>query len=270
MVSPAADTLTHVAIPQPRPTAVERQEKNLPNVGEIERVVSIFVGSLLLTKGVRRFSLSGAATAFAGWRMINRGVSGQCSLYKALNVSTRRPDEGIIGSKTFTHPLHQHIRVEKTVTINKPIDQVFSFWRNLENLPRFMDHLESVQVLDEKRSHWKAKAPRGQSVEWDATIVEEQPNKKIAWKSTENSKVPNSGQVLFSEAPEGRGTEVKVLLAYDPPAGIFGALYSKLFGEDPAMQVQEDLRHAKQLLEAGEIPTTEGQPKGSCSTNGRH
>ena len=159
MVSPATETLTHVAIPQPRPTAVERQEKKLPNVGEIERVVSIFVGSLLLTKGVRRFSLSGAATAFAGWRMINRGVTGQCSLYKALHVSTRQPDEGMLGSKAFTHPLHQHIRVEKTITINKPIEQVFSFWRNLENLPRFMDHLESVQVLDDKRSHWKAKEP---------------------------------------------------------------------------------------------------------------
>ena len=80
--------------------------------------------------------------------------------------------------------------------------------------------------------------------------------------------MPNSGQVLFSEGPEGRGTEVKVLLAYDPPAGIFGALYTKLFGEDPATQIHEDLRKAKQLLEAGEIPTTEGQPKGSC--NGRH
>ena len=170
-----------------------------------------------------------------------------------------------MGSKTFTHPLHQHIRVEKSVTINKPIDQVYSFWRNLENLPRFMNHLESVKVVDEKRSHWKAKGPGSESVEWDATIVEEEANRKIAWKSSEDSSVPNSGQVLFREGPAGRGTEVKVLLAYDPPAGVFGALYAKFFGEEPGMQVEDDLRRAKQLLEAQEIPTTEGQPRGTCN-----
>ena len=100
------------------------------------------------------------------------------------------------------------------------------------------------------------------------TIVEEEANKKIAWKSAEDASVPNSGQVLFNPAPDGRGTEVKVILAYDPPAGVFGALFAKLFGEEPAIQIQEDLRHVKQLLEAGEIPTTEGQPKGTC--NGCH
>ncbi len=272
MVSLSTETLTHVAIPEPRSTAVERQERSLPNVGEIERVVSVFAGSLLLTNGVRwglrklshrGAGLSGAWAAFAGYRLIQRGVTGQCALYKALNVSTRRPEEGVMGSKMFTHPLHQHIRVEKSVAINQPIEQVYSFWRNLENLPRFMEHLESVEVVDEKRSHWKAKGPRGQSVEWDATIVEEESNRKIAWKSSEESSVPNSGQVLFKERPEGCGTEVRVLLAYDPPAGVFGALYAKLFGEDPGMRVEEDLRRAKEILEAGADSEKEGQPQAS-------
>ncbi|MGN6367381.1 MAG: SRPBCC family protein [Phycisphaerae bacterium] len=223
-------------------------------MGELERVASVFLGSLLLTKGIRKLSLSGAAAAFVGYRLINRGVTGQCNLYKVLNVSTRRPDEGIISSKTFSHPLHQHIRVEESVTIQRPVEEVFSFWRKLENLPRFMDHLESVEVRDEKRSHWKAKAPRGQSVEWDATIIAEEPNKKIAWKSDENASVPNSGQVLFSPTADGRGTDVKVLIAYDPPAGILGALYSKLFREDPGTQVREDLGNARKLLESEGAP----------------
>ena len=262
MVSPVAEALTHVAIPEPGPMAMEARERALPNVGEIERVVSVFLGSLLLTKGVRRGirkgSLSGAAEAFAGYRLIKRGVTGQSEFYKAMNVSTRRPDEGVVGSKMFTHPLHQHIRVEKSVLIKQPIEQVYAFWRNLENMPRFMENLESVEVVDGKHSHWKAKGPGGKSVEWDATIVAEEANRRIAWKSSASSSVPHSGQVLFKEAREGYGTEVTVVMAYDPPAGVFGALFAKMIGGEPAAQVGEDLRRAKDLLEAGETSRVGG------------
>ncbi len=259
MTTLASESLTHVPVPQ---AEVGRSANHRPNVGELERTASVLLGSLLITSGIKRFSLAGLGVAFLGFRLVKRGATGQCSLYKALNVSTKGDDEGLIGSKTFTHPLHQHIRVEHSVTINKPVEEVFNFWRNFENLPRFMDHLESVKVIDEKHSHWVTKGPKGRTVEWDATIIEEIPNKKIAWKSAEGADVANSGQVLFEKAPGDRGTEVKVVLAYDPPAGIFGEIFAKLFGESPAQQVRDDLRHVKQILETGEKPTIEGQPQG--------
>jgi uncharacterized membrane protein len=267
IASPAAshtDCLSHVDIPDPHPEFVARHPEE-PNVGEMERTASVLAGSLLLTSGLRKFNLHGLARAYVGYRLIKRGATGQCSLYKALNVTSRPHSDAMITGKTFTHPLHQHIRVEKSITINKPIDEVFKFWRNFENLPKFMDHLETVKVTDDTHSHWTAKAPNGQTVSWDALIIGEEPNKRIAWKSLEGADVPNVGQVLFQPAPANRGTEVRVILAYDPPAGIFGALYAKLFGEEPAQQIHEDLRHLKQMLEAGETPTIEGQPKGTCT-----
>ncbi len=260
MTTIASESLAHVAIPQPRP---DYRPKEQPNVGEMERTASVLLGSMLIASGIKRFSLTGLGIAFVGFRMVKRGATGQCALYKALNVSSRDPSEGVIGSKTFTHPFHQHIRVEHSITINKPAEEVFKFWRNFKNLPRFMDHLESVQVIDDKHSHWVAKAPGDRTVEWDATIIEEIPNKKIAWKSADDAQVPNSGQVLFEPAPANRGTEVKVILAYDPPAGIFGEIFAKLFGQEPSQQIREDLRRIKQILEAGENPRIEGQPQGT-------
>jgi uncharacterized membrane protein len=163
----------------------------------------------------------------------------------------------------LSNPLNQTLRVERSITVQKPVAEVYSYWRNFENLPRFMDHLESVTVVDERRSIWKAKAPRGRTVEWNADIVEEEIHRKIAWKSVEGADVPNAGQVLFEDAPGG-GTTVKVVMAYTPPAGVLGALVAKLFGEDPNGTVKEDLRRFKQIMEAGEKASTEGQPQGEC------
>jgi uncharacterized membrane protein len=125
-----------------------------------------------------------------------------------------------------------------------------------------MDHLESVRILDGKRSHWVAKAPLGTSVEWDAEIINEEANELIGWRSLEGADVPNAGSVRFRPAPGGRGTEVRVNLEYNPPTGKLGAAFAKLLGEEPERQVEEDLRRFKQWMEAGEIPTTAGQPKG--------
>jgi len=125
-----------------------------------------------------------------------------------------------------------------------------------------MDHLKSVTVNDNVHSHWVANAPAGTSVEWDAVIINERENKLIAWRSVEDADIGNAGSVHFTPAPGGRGTEVKVVLEYDPPAGKAGAIIARLFGEEPDQQVREDLRHFKEIMEAGEIPTTEGQPSG--------
>jgi len=147
----------------------------------------------------------------------------------------------------------QGIRVRKSVTVNRPADEVYDFWRNFENLPRFMDHLESVQVTGDRRSHWKAKAPAGTTVEWDAETTEDRPNELIAWRSVEGADVPNTGVVRFVPAPGGRGTEIHVDLRYEPPAGKIGKLVAKLFGEEPSQQVEGDLRRFKQVLEIGEV-----------------
>lgn len=158
------------------------------------------------------------------------------------------------------------IHVRKTVTINRPAEELFAFWRELQNLPLFMSHVESVQMTGEKRSHWVVSGPGGKSMEWDADIINEQPNALIAWRSIEGSQVENAGTVRFEPAVGGRGTVVKVELQYSPPAGILGASVAKLFGKSPEQQIDLDLRQFKQLMETGEVTTTVGQPAGRNSS----
>jgi uncharacterized membrane protein len=145
------------------------------------------------------------------------------------------------------------IEVTEAITINRPRQEVYGFWHNFENFPRFMAHLESVQMLDERRSRWKAKAPAGTTVEWEAETIEDRPNELIAWRSLPDSAVPNTGLVRFRDAPGERGTEVIVELRYQPPGGRLGALIAKFFGEEPHQQVKGDLRRLKQVMEIGEI-----------------
>lgn len=154
------------------------------------------------------------------------------------------------------------MKVEKTVTINKSPEELYRFWHDFENLPRFMKHLKSVKVQDAKRSHWITSAPLNSSVEWDADIVEDRENEFIAWTSAENADVAHSGSIQFKPASHDRGTIVKVVMEYSPPAGVVGDIVAKLFGEAPEQQLGDDLRRFKMLMETGEIATTEGQPKG--------
>jgi uncharacterized membrane protein len=139
------------------------------------------------------------------------------------------------------------------VTVNKGVEEVYDFWRNFENLPRFMRHLESVTVLGNGRSRWKAMAPAGATVEWEAETIEDRPNELISWRSLPGSDVQNAGTVRFSSAPGGRGTEVRVDMEYIPPAGKVGAAVAMLFHEEPGQQIHDDLRHFKQVMEIGEI-----------------
>lgn len=144
-------------------------------------------------------------------------------------------------------------RTIRVITINRSPEEVYQFWRDFQNLPRFMSHLESVHVIDEKRSRWVAKAPAGTSVEWDAEIIEDRPNQLIAWRSLEGADVDNAGTVSFNPAPGGRGTEVSVELEYNPPGGALGAGIAKLFGEAPEQQIKGDLYRFKQVMETGEV-----------------
>ena len=145
------------------------------------------------------------------------------------------------------------IHTRRAITIRKPVQEVFAFWRDFTNLPRFMRHLESVTMRDERRSHWVAKAPPGRLVEWDAETTELVENELIAWRALEGADVWNAGTVRFRPAPGGRGTEVRVDLEYDPPFGKLGSKVAMLVREEPGQQVQDDLRHLKQVLEIGEV-----------------
>lgn len=158
------------------------------------------------------------------------------------------------------------ISVRQSIAINRSPEELYNFWHDFQNLPHFMKHLESVQMIGEGRSHWIAKAPAGTTVEWDAEITADQPNKLIAWRSLEGADVDSVGAVRFERAPTGHGTIVKVDMEYNPPGGVIGAAVAKLFGEDPDWQVKDDLRRFKQMLETGEIITTEGQSAGRESS----
>jgi uncharacterized membrane protein len=192
--------------------------------------------------------VAAATAAVAGVTVVDVLTSQQLS--KQGNGIERRTNGAPAARRPSTGG---RVHVVETVTIKRPRHEVYGFWHNFENLPRFMAHLESVQVLDEKRSHWKAKAPADTTVEWDAETIEDRPNELISWRSLPGSEIPNSGTVQFKDAPGNRGTEVRVELEYQPPGGKIGALFAKLFGEEPKQQVKGDLRRFKQVLEIGEI-----------------
>ena len=159
---------------------------------------------------------------------------------------------------TFRPRRSNSVRVERVTTINKPVHEVYEFWREFQNFPRFMRHLESVEVLDGRRSRWRAKAPAGRTVEWEAEMLEEREDEWIAWRSLPGSQIQNSGSVRFSPAPGARGTEVRVQLQYSPPAGRIGRSLAWMFGEEPEQQIHDDLHRFKQLMETGEIPLSDG------------
>jgi uncharacterized membrane protein len=223
------------------------------NVNETERWVSLVGGGAVAAYGLTRGDLLGLALAVGGGFLLHRGLTGHCMGYAALGVSTTERH----GSATSVAAGHG-VKVERTMTINAPPDKLYKFWRKLENLPQFMHHLESVTVNGDI-SHWVAKGPLGKRVEWDAQIINDKPNEVIAWKSLEGSMVDNAGSVHFTKAPGGRGTEVRVVLKYDPPAGKVGDFIAWMFRKSADQEVKEELRHFKQLMETGEVATVEGQ-----------
>jgi uncharacterized membrane protein len=241
----------------------ELAQRQRVNVGETERWASAIGGGALALYGLTRGNFAGVALALVGASLVYRGTTGHCYAYDALGVNT----SGAEGDNPNVSVRGGHgVKVEKSLTISRPPEELYKFWRNFENLPRFMKHLEEVRVTDDKHSHWVAKGPAGSSVEWDAEIYNEKENEMIAWRSLEGSQVSNAGSVHFQPARSGRGTELRVVLKYDPPAGLIGAVVAKLFGESPAQQIDEDLRRFKQLMEAGEVATIEGQPTGRAAS----
>lgn len=222
-------------------------EDNAVNVGNTERLVSGLAAAAVAAVALRRKRLRPLLLPLAA-NLISRAVTGRCPVNRAIGRNSARPGRSRVAS------VHrgEGVKVEKSITVNRPAEEVYRFWRNLENLPRFMDHLESVTVLDENRSRWVAKAPAGTRVEWDAVIHNEIDDELIAWRSLPGADVNNAGSVHFTPLGSGISTEVLVVLSYEPPAGKLGAAVAKLLGEEPSKQVEEDLRRFKQVMEASE------------------
>jgi len=252
-----------------RPWMWEQSPSSGVNVGRMERWLSLFAGGALAAYVLNRRTPASGAAAIAGAALIYRGASGHCTVYETLGVDraqARSSEKGtgvIANRRSDTRRRLRGARgthVDEAVTINRPIAEVYRFWRNFENLPKFMRHLESVSGREEGITHWVAKGPAKTTVEWDARIINEVENKLIGWQSLEGSRVATAGSVNFDETEHG--TRVRVRLQYSPPAGKLGSAIAWLFGEEPTRQIHEDLRRFKALLEAGEIPTIEGQPSG--------
>jgi uncharacterized membrane protein len=157
------------------------------------------------------------------------------------------------------------VEITSAITVRRPVQDLYTFWRRFENLPTFMIHLDEVRDLGGTKSHWRATAPFGKTVEWDAEIVEDVPSEKIAWHSTEGADVDNAGSVRFSPAPGDQGTEVFVEIRYDIPTKSLGNAVARYFGEDPRQHLDDDLRRFKQVCETGEIVRSEGAPSGKKS-----
>lgn len=189
------------------------------------------------------------------------GIAG-VDLYAAL----RTVGEGNSGRHANAH---SHRSLRAAVTVRREPEDVYRFWRDLENLPSFMYHLRSVTASSDGKSHWVANAPMGQSVQWDAQITEDEPNKRIAWQSLAGSPVEHGGSVEFTPAPGG-GTEVRVTLSYHIPGGVLGKTAATVFGESPEQQVNDDLRRLKQLLETGQVLRSDGSPEGTAAIRQMH
>jgi uncharacterized membrane protein len=220
-----------------------------PNISATGRWVSTVAGAALTVVGYQR---TNRALGLLGAGLLARGVSGWCPVTAAVERDTHWSGE----------PTRRHLGgsggviVEDAITIYRPVDDVYGYWRNLENLPRFMEHLEEVDVLDYSRSHWIARGPLGVKVEWDAQVINDIPPTLLSWKSVGDSDVISAGSVRF-KAVGDQATEVRVKLQYDPPTGKIGATVAWLLGEDPQHQIAEDLRKFKELLEASEASSTD-------------
>ncbi len=224
-----------------------RENGMVQNVGQVERIVSAAIGSLMVISAFgRNKSVVGRSSKLGiGGYLLYRGLSGNCPLYTAMGL------EG---------PQSKAIELRTTLTVNKPKEEVYRFWRKLENLPRFMEHLKMVKELDNRRSHWEAKIPGNiGNIEWDAEITDEKPGELIAWQSLENATIYNSGHISFRESPDGTGTELMVRIIYQPPAGNAGAAAAQLLNPIFEKMVKADIKRFREVIETGEVSNAQNE-----------
>ena len=234
--------------------AHETRVRSRRNISETERWVSVAAGAVITAYGASRRRAGGWVLAGLGALLVRRGVTGHCHTYDFLGVNTAGTGDDtrrVLGGSGGA-------MIDERITINRPIEELYRFWRNLENLPRFIRHLESVEIITETLSRWRAKSPANTVVEWNAEIINEAPNKVIGWRSIEGSDLVSAGSVNFDDAGSGRGTDIRVRMQYSPPGGKAGVMIAKLLGRDPAREIHDDLRRLKQLVETGESATASG------------
>lgn len=225
------------------------------NVGRTERIASTVAGGLLAAWGLRRRGRAGYSMALMGAELLYRGVTGHCHAYSALGVDTMPHDRAEDGAPAeIDHD--RAIDVRHSILINRPAAELFAMWRDFSQLPRFMDHLERVDVLSNTRSHWVTKGPIGTHVSWDAEIVDERENEWIAWRAVEPAQVPNNGTVMFRDV--GGVTEVFVTLEAQTPAGKLGDMVARMFGLSPDRQVRMALTRFKEIAEGNIVAVEPG------------
>ncbi len=227
--------------------AREERVRQGRNISDAERWASMAGGVGLAAYGISKGRLPGWTLAGAGAWLFRRGWSGHCNTYRMLGINTAGTGEDTRQALGGT----AGVIVDESVTIIRPISELYRFWRNLENLPRFMTHLHSVERITDTLSRWQAKGPAGATVEWNAEIINEVPDQVIGWRSIEGSDVVSAGSVHFDQAGTG-ATRVRVRLQYSPPLGKVGDAVAKLLGADAATQIREDLQRFKALVETGQ------------------
>lgn len=263
--SPSEDTGRRIESPASGTFSSNKSSKvQRANVPAWERELSLVAGAALGLIALRKPAHpSTLGLLGVGAMLLYRGWTGTCPIYKTLRI--QRIDQNAPSTEAENYSSHG-IHVECAVNINRPAADLYAYWRNLENLPRFMKYLQDVKLIDAQRSHWVAQAPLGMTVQWDAEIIVDEPGSKLAWRSVGSADVDNSGSVSFRPSGDHSGTVVKVVFDYIPPAGQVGAWVSRMLGDDPEHQVKEDLRRFKQLMETGEVTTNaSAQPRGMCS-----
>jgi uncharacterized membrane protein len=232
----------------PQESVAHRAVAELPevprNLGQTEQLISVVVGGCMAVSGLSSRTID-PIRLLAGGYLLYRGLSGNCPIVRAVSSMTQ-------GDRTTTViPARSGVRFEHSITVDKPVEELYRTWRDLAQLPRYMSHLVEVREQDRSRSHWVAQGPLGVRIEWDAEISKDSPNEVIAWRSLPNSDVDTAGSVHFRRLKDGKSTEVRVNLKYDPPAGAAGAAIARLFGQDPRRQIQGDMARFKQTMEAG-------------------
>lgn len=231
------------------------------NLMQVDRWGYVAAGVALLAWGLRRRGLvGGSAGGIAAWLMY-QAYTGNNPMFEPLDIRVNR-HPGETGAR-------ETIVIDDALTVGKPREEVYRFWRNLQNLPRFAPWVRRVDVLDERRSEWEVEGPHGGVVHWESEITRDTPNEEIEWRTTANRSIANFGSVSFRDAPAGRGTIVRVHLEYVSPAGSLGAAVARLMGRAPQSMVEQSLRSLKQLLEAGEVATVDGQTSGRAGTRSR-
>jgi uncharacterized membrane protein len=220
------------------------------NVGDVERIAcGLIGGGLLLRSALRPSWLAGGIGALIGAVLVHRAVTGYCAGYGAMGISTKEPEDTSSIGRRKVHT-DRAVKVEQSITINRPPQDLYRFWRQLENLPKVMSHVQSVQSLNDRLSHWVVNTvPGAPSVEWDAEIINEVEPERIGWRTLHGAAVDHAGSVEFQPIGDGGSTRVTVTLQYDPPAGPIGAAAAALIGQDPSQTIAEDLQRFKQAME---------------------